>query len=374
MFEIKIITCHFVHNYGAVLQAYALSHALEKLFPNANIEIIDYRPEYLAVHHRVFHIGSEKYRRNWLIKLLYIFRTFPFRMYTSFNFSRFIKRNLKLTSKRYTDFEELKVGNIKADIFICGSDQIWNYRSDNGKDPAFFLKFVEKGKKISYAPSIAVSDINLLEEKMLSFMLKGFKDISIREQSGVQILKKVGYENVSRVLDPVFLLEKQDWNKLLAKFTVKKKYVLIYKITRNIELYDFAYDLVREREWDIIEIGFSAKCDGKVDKYLCGVSPELFLAYVLGAEYIITDSFHGTAFSVLFEKPFVVFDRGDLNSRIETLLKITGLESRYFDKKRTANSYYEEEIEYQNVAMKLNKEREFSVNYLLGSILDDNNK
>lgn len=362
--KINIITCHFVHNYGAVLQAYALSKKLEQLFPNTIVEIIDYRPEYLAVHHKVLHVGAEKYRHNALLKIMYIVRTFPFRYKTYKNFDNFVHNRLSITDKQYISFEQLKENPPIADVYICGSDQIWNYRVDNGKDPSFYLEFVKKGYKVAYAPSFAVSDILEEEANIIKPWIENINLLSVRELAGLGILSKMGFHNVPVVLDPVYLLDKSDWIGLTHEIKRRKKYILIYKITRNKALYTLAHVLAKQVDADVIEIGFSAKCDGKVDRYLCGVKIEDFLSFINGAEIIVTDSFHGMSFSIIFEKKFVVFDRGSVNSRIESMLNLTQLNEQFYSSEKNADFYINHPIDYTRVNALLKEEQIKSVNYL----------
>lgn len=362
--KISIITCHFVHNYGAVLQAYALSHKIGQIAPDTDVKIIDYRPEYLAASHRVFHVGAEKYRRNIILKMMYIVRTFPFR-YTSYrNFNRFVKTELNLTDRRYTTYEELCENPPESDICVCGSDQIWNYRIDNGKDPSFYLRFAENAKKVAYAPSFGVSDISDDECEMIRPMIKDFGALSVREDTGAEILERIGYHGVPVVTDPVFLLDSKEWDELAKPLNIGCRYVFIYKITRNTALYDFARKIAEKIGAKTIEVGFSAKCDGVVDKYLCGVSPNEFLTYIKNAEYVVTDSFHGTSFSIIYGKPFTVFDRGELNSRITSLLTLTGLSDRFYSPDRSAEDCYDSKIDFASAKAKLNENVSKSTDYL----------
>lgn len=369
--KISIITCHFVHNYGAVLQAYALSHKIEQIAPGSDVKVIDYQPEYLAASHRVFHVGAEKYRKNIVLKLMYIVRTFPFRFTSYKNFKKFIRTELNLTDLRYTTYEELCENPPEADIYVCGSDQIWNYRIDNGKDPSFYLCFTKDVKKVAYAPSFAVSDITDEECKTIKPMLEDFKTLSVREDIGVEILKKIGYHDVPVVTDPVFLLDDSDWDKLTKPVKINTPYVFIYKITRNTALYDFAHRIAEKIGAKTVEVGFSAKCDGVVDKYLCGVAPNEFLTYIKNAEYIVTDSFHGTSFSIIYGKPFTVFDRGAFNSRIISLLTLTGLHDRFYNSDRSAEDYYDSKIDFASVRERLSESISKSAEYLLGCINND---
>ncbi|PRR84087.1 polysaccharide pyruvyl transferase family protein [Clostridium vincentii] len=361
--KIKTITCHFVHNYGAILQAYALSKHISNILPDSEVEIIDYRPPYLENPHKIFNVGDSRYRKNIVLKTLYRVRVFPYRYATTKNFKDFIKKYLPLTDNRYHTYKELLNNPPIADKYICGSDQIWNYREENGKDPAFYLNFVKTGKKIAYAPSFAVSEINEDETNMVKRYLKDFKDLSIREQAGVEILNSLGYKNVPRVIDPVYLLNASEWREIESPLSYKD-YILIYKIENNNAIYECARKLARKHNLKIIEVGFSAKIDVDIDKYLCGVSPSEFLYLLDNARYVVTNSFHGVSFSIIFEKQFITIKRSKTNSRIEGILKICNLENRTYDENNDINEF-EDIINYSEVNDGLQKEINYSREYLM---------
>ena len=188
--KIKTITCHEVYNHGASLQEYALLKYLENL--GHEVETISYKPPYLSNHFKLWIVSSPKWGKNFFLRTLYLGIKLPKKLYNltrKKNFDLFSKEWIPSTVDRYTSNEELKNNIPEADVYICGSDQIWNSFFQNGKDPAFYLDFVPDEKlKLSYAASFAIDE---LEEDIKDFVKKKVTRldfISVRETSGVKIL------------------------------------------------------------------------------------------------------------------------------------------------------------------------------------------
>lgn len=188
--RIKTITCHHVYNYGASLQAHALMHYLSSL--GHEVEIIDYMPDYIRKHISVWDIGP-RWKKNIFIRLAYYSYVVPQRLRqkeSKKRFDEFTRNYLKLT-KRYNSFQELVQDTPTADIYFCGSDQIWNPTINNGLDPAFYIDFAsDKSIRASYAASFSVSEIPEKDRGFINDMLKKLDFISVREKTGISIIKK----------------------------------------------------------------------------------------------------------------------------------------------------------------------------------------
>ena len=214
--KICIITCHDVYNFGASLQAYALQHYLEEL--GHEVEIIDYRPGYLYKKYDWKSFTSKKFDKlNSFFITRWMFRIAKW-SYLRFSlgrkkcFDEFTKNYLKLTDKTYHTFEELKMNPPCADIIIAGSDQIWNPLFPNGKDPSYYIDFaLSQTKRVSYAASFSVEYISDADKEFVKGMLAKMNRISVREYQGVDILKSLDIKNGVKVLDPVFLLDRNYW-------------------------------------------------------------------------------------------------------------------------------------------------------------------
>lgn len=334
--EIRTITCHNVYNYGASLQAFALQTYLES--QGHKVKIIDYRPSYLDIHYRLStFISRDLYVYKPRLKKWYI--KYPFVIYRYLislkdysrkrAFDKFKKQYYHLTSK-YKNISDLKK-EIYSDVYIAGSDQIWNsVFMENGKDPAFYLDFVPDNKiKISYAASFGANDIDRTYALSIKGYLERFDAISIREKSGIDILDSLGIKS-HLVCDPVFLLNKQQWESFC--FVPKiSKYVLIYNIgSIDQNIVDKAMELVNLYKFKVISIKDKNNIS-EANENLEDVGPIEFISYIKNAEFILSNSFHATAFSLILKKQFYTFQFTDLSnsSRMINLLNLFNLNDRF---------------------------------------------
>ena len=240
--NIKTITCHDVYNYGASLQAFALQTFLEK--DGHNVEIIDYKPDYIDFPYKVstfVHPDSPVRRftdKCSIIRLLYGIKRYLWYIPTIGRkraFDRFTKQYLKLT-KKYSCNDGLSKDVPAADTYIVGSDQVWNSITMlNGSDSAFYLQFAPKSKKrLSYAASFGSISVSEKHKDIIKQWLSTFDAISVRENSGVEVLQDLGIKG-THVCDPVFLLSKEEWIHNLNISKNDEKYVLIYNLTAKNE-------------------------------------------------------------------------------------------------------------------------------------------
>lgn len=328
--KIKTITCHDVYNVGASLQAYALVTYISNLGHDA--EIIDYKPEYL-LHYKLWKVNNEKYDYP-ILREIYNIAKLPGRIRQYFSkrkksFDAFTKQYLPLTEIRYSSNEELKDNIPKADIYIAGSDQIWNTIFENGRDPAFYLDFAPKGAvRASYAASFSTEDVMEEWKPQVKEWLSNLDHISVREEKGLSILSDLGIKNAQHVMDPVFLLSQDEWKNIEKSVHIKKPYVLLYDFDNNKEIAKFAIKLAEKRGWNVYSVMKNSYCDKSLEQY----GPREFIWLVHHAEFVVSNSFHATAFSILFHRQFVVFKRKEaINSRMTELLKSLELENHMFD-------------------------------------------
>ena len=349
---IKTITCHKVYNVGASLQAYALAKYLTDL--GHDVEIIDYRPEYLSRHYRLDVVNNPKFDRPFLRKL-YLLAKLPGRIKESKgkrkrNFDEFEKKYLPLTKNCYCSNEDLKKNPPLADVYLAGSDQIWNTLFQTGRDITFYLDFAPiESVRASYAASFATE--NILEEwkEPIKCWLKNMDFISVRESSGVELVKELGINYAKQVMDPVFLLDKSIWEGLAMSGEAETPYLLVYDFDRNSEINEHAKKIAEERNLKIYSIFDNSEADCCYTE----AGPLEFLGLVRGAEYVISNSFHATAFAIIFEKPFAVFERKEkINTRLKDLIELLGL------------SKINNSIEYNKVNLILEKSINESKKYL----------
>lgn len=362
---IKTITCHDVYNHGATLQAYALMEYLHD--QGHDVEIIDYKPDYLSKRYTIFLIGDNWKNKNIIVKISYLLFKFPSRLIASkakIPFILFKKKHMRITMQRYKNFEELKYLPPKADAYIAGSDQIWNTIYENGRDPAFYLDFAPAGsRKISYAASFASQQIVPEYKTFVKSMVENFDFISVRETSGISILKSLGIDKGYHVLDPVFLLTKAHWDNM-ARIKFKDKYILVYDFETNPAIKNIVEKIAKKNKLKIYAVNnYGRTLYADKDYFECG--PNTFLSLIKNADIIISNSFHATAFSIIFEKDFYVFDRigHDINTRMRDLLSICGLDNRLIQKESDFNPNATS-LDFINVRNKMAEHIKISKNFL----------
>lgn len=359
MKTIKIITCHDVYNVGASLQAYALNTYLNEHGYDA--EIIDYKPEYLSRHYSLTAVANPRFDKPF-VRELYLLAKLPARLRArrgekKKEFDAFRKQYLKVTAQRFKTNEQLRRFGPRADAFVAGSDQIWNPLFPNGKDPSFFLDFVSDGKKISYAASFAVEAIPEDLKPNMQKYLQSFDAISVREKSGVQILEDLGVQS-EQVCDPVFLLPQKDWEKILPDRNSTGAYVYVYDFDSSDIIFKLVEEISQEKKLDVLSY---FKRPDAVRWNDCG--PLLFLRSIADADVVISNSFHATAFSLIFHKDFFVVGRKEaINTRMRDLLYSLDLSDRYLncaDDWKNAKA-----IDWDGVDQKLKYQIRMSENYL----------
>ena len=312
--KIGILTFHNADNYGAVLQCYALQEALKKNFPDCDVSVVDYRNAEIEKAYRI--IQCRKTILGNFTQFLYFPKTFKKRH----NFVDFRKKYLCTGSSQYNDY----------DVIFYGSDQIWNFDITGG-DLVYFGKNFN-GIKIAYGASDG-GKINGAEEGVKN-LLDDFNSISCREKSLSEKISCVMNQEIPTVCDPVFLLSKDEWLKIAEK-PREENYVLAYRIAENL---DFDSEVEKtalklgKKAVQIIYLKSLRKLFYKNQHFVEGISVERFLGYIANAELVITTSFHGTAFSIIFERPFYVLKLQNRAERITDLLENISLSERYVEK------------------------------------------
>lgn len=367
-----IITCHDVYNYGASLQAYALSKYLT--LQGHEVEIIDYKAPYLYRLINFFEVDTLKFQRNIFTKIIYCIYMFPrrmrfFRKY--YKYKQFNKKSLALTTKKYTNNDELKTLKEK-DFYVCGSDQIWNSLNfPCGKDPAFYLQFAPKTKKrISYAASFGANEIGDGMENFVTKEVSALSAISVREESGIQILKKLGVNNSYLVCDPVFLIDVGEWNKTSGKEPIiKEKYVLVYGFDNMELILEIARKYCELYNAKLVSLYYQ---DVEEDYRMCDSGPVEFLNLIRFAECVITNSFHATAFSLIFQRQFIVVNRTEkgLSERLDNILGLAELKERNVNTVTQAVQAMQTPIVYEGLPEGIEKLVEKSRLFLKESIND----
>lgn len=280
------------------------------------------------------------------------------------SFDKFDANYLHITEKTYRTTEELRDNPPKADMYIAGSDQIWNTDAPNGSMPGYYLDFGTKDiKRISYAASFGISEIANEYKAFVKEEIQKLNSISVREKSGSIILEELGFSNVDVVCDPVFLLSKDEWEKiaLLSKsYNLKKgSYILLYDFIGDDQIEKFCKQLSKETGKKIVSVNdFEPRY--YADLNINDAGPLEFISLINHAAYVVANSFHATAFSVILEKDFYTFGLKNHrnSSRMSDFMNIVGLQNRYQAIQGQAG------INYQLVMDKLNEYITFGKSFL----------
>lgn len=312
-------------NFGAVLQAFALKTAVEKL--GCEARIINYNGA----------IGNETYQVLKKIDSIQDIKTniLSIKHYNeikrgSFKFQSFRDRYFSLTDP-YICLDDFRKNPPRFDTYIVGSDQVWN--PSILFSPVYFLDFGEKNaKKISYAASFGNNYLDSNYFNPISTLLLNLDDISIREKSGIPILHELGY-NGKVVLDPTLLLNVQEWRTIEIEYSrlVGHKYILCYFLHVNQEIIHTVEYIKKETGLDVVNIATNVRLPRFGDTILWDVGPEEFVWLIDNAEIVLTSSFHGTVFSFLFQKKFVSFRINCKDSRLYDLLNDLAILDRLVD-------------------------------------------
>lgn len=359
--KIGVLTLPNTMSFGASLQAVALCKTVERF--GSNVVLINYQNE------KVFN-DLKKFNHENFSSIKEIVKYLA------------VVSDIKKSKKRFQEFEsivckypdhvlgtadQLKAYTEDFDAIICGSDQIWNSNITGG-DKNFFLQFCGDGiLKLSYAPSFGYSSISNHDEKeKVTKLLERFDFLSVREKAAQDIIIDLIGQKAEIVLDPTLLLTKKQWMALSNDIFNFGDYILFYSVGRSDSMKLFASKLSKETGLRVISIG------GRMpDKYrknfkaIRGIGPREWLSLFNDAKYIVTNSFHGTAFSINLNKPFFVelLNNSNINSRLEHILNTFCLNGRC-----VLNSYdinnINKPINWNKVNTILKREREKSFNYL----------
>jgi len=360
-----VITFHNAHNYGASLQTWALQKVLRNLGIQA--KVIHYHPSAIdALYNPLLKQDSNKIIQ-WL-KRTKLRKSVRQRYRKNERYNQFIRETFELEGD-FTSYEELLNSNMDFDAYITGSDQVWNIDHTGGLDPAYFLGFAKEGVlKLSYAASIGNDQIAAEYKEDIASFLKMFDAISVREESVKSEIETLSEKEVSVVLDPTLLLQKEDYDELKKEYKLKEKYILVYMMEENKELINLANSISKEVGLPIIQRKQKRYFENEISNfYEC--LPSEFLSLVENAEYIITNSFHGTVFSLIYKKRFVSMLHSLTGNRTSDLLKMLQEEKHLLYSEKDFKGFEQFLIEDEMKLDKLLSElREQSIEFLVNSL------
>ncbi len=360
------------------MQAFALVKYLQS--QGHDVAVIDYRPRYMPRQKVDFFYVSSGFFSPFGIRHLYgLYKMIQAPKMKSYyeleharrnTFELFFKKFIPVTQTLYASNKQLRSNPPEADLYIAGSDQIWNTNLRNGRDRAFYLDFGAPKRKISYAASFATQEVNPRFRRFVHRQLANFDAISVREKSGLTTLESLGYEGIT-VVDPVFLLDRYQWDKVieldnLVEDSMTDDYILTYDFDLNSTVEAIAYRLSELFKCKIFSVSPGRR--RYADKSFVCCSPLKFLSLVKHARCVVSNSFHGTAFSMIYRKNFFVVKRKDgLNVRMLDLLDAYNLSNRLIDIEASDDALINT-IDYTSVEPILRQDIESSKGYLLNQI------
>lgn len=379
--RVGILTIHKLNNYGSVLQAYALQSTVNKL--GFQGEIIDYSIHYTptvllgyAIHAyrqqglrllttSIFCCGIEFFQQ----KIARLTRHDSHCMSMPDIFDEFRENNLILSKESYSP-EKLRQNPPDYDIYISGSDNIWLVNNAFGISDGwarYYLDFVPENKTtISYAPSMGDPNVSDGHLERFESLLKNIDYLSVRETSAAELINRITGNQITTVCDPTFLLSREEWDHLLPEegpLPSRKPYLLVYvahPLDSDSPMFQFSRYISQKLGLDVINIGYHFS-DGK-PAYVNVTVPE-FLMYFKNASLIITNTFHGTIFSIIYRKGFYAFKPRAGPARIRDLLSVVGLSERFVQSDLEAREL-SPEINFRDVEDKIQKFRQNSLLWL----------
>lgn len=361
--KIGILTFHRAHNYGAVLQAFALQEVLKEI--NCSVEIIDYRQPYIEKIYKSFNLQR-------------ILSKNPIKLGLKCHEEIFLIKKRKQIAKIFSDFREIylqishssinKINDfpIKYDVIIHGSDQIWNKKLTGGYDSIFLGGYNKLGdsKIIAYAASMELIELNNYDNNILEKNLEKFSCISVRETAIVNLLQPLVRNKIVKVVDPTILADASIWDKILIKPRVTRKYVLVYQNGLNEKTHEIANDIAQQIGASVIIISSWANKNDTNKNY---ATPGEFVGLIKYAACIVTTSFHGTTLSIVFKRPFYSVISGEKSDiRFSSILDDLNLTNRLI-KNGIAPSF--SEIDYSTILNQLNEMKQYSEKFLKNSLI-----
>lgn len=368
--KVGLLTC-FLDNCGACLQAYALQTMIHNL--GYDVEIVKYtepRGYYPA------NIKNSSYLLDY-IRCIYNkrFRSLFLRgAYRASAFNKFRERYLWLSEKEYKIANDL-VFETKYCKFVCGSDQIWNPLFYDKCNPVYYLAFAkDSALKIAYAPSIGLNDIpEKYRSKFIEYVNR-LDYISVREQRGVELVYSYTNKTAKLVLDPTLLRTGEEWSKMTRRVKAKRPYLFCYLFGDHDYYTEVIERLRKQTGCDVYVIPVSKRDFNLEYRQVIHGGPIEFLSMIKNAEYVLTDSFHATVFSLLFHTPFYTLLRNSdseidsMNSRVYSLLKLVGKQDRLLTKEEALSVSAAKIDDFDEVDRKLSELRKDSMNYLADAL------
>lgn len=322
--KVAVITRHAITNYGSLLQAMATQKVIENL--GYACEIIDYvrYDESYREHEKTLLKRKPEWNNNAFKRIVYLMLRQPESVLSGKKFEKARTQCLNLT-KSYDSLRKLESCKPIADVYMTGSDQVWGPTEDGSYDSAYCLSFTgEMDKKVAYAASFGHANMSSNLKEYYTKWLGRYAHITVREDSAVEMLENIGIR-ATQVIDPTLILDASYWDSIAEPIKMDK-YVLVYQLHNDKRVGVYAEKVAKKRGLPLIRISSSLHQITRQGKFIWCPSVGEFLSYIKNAECMVTDSFHGTAFAITFNTPFIeVLPPNNTNTRNQSILRMTGL-------------------------------------------------
>ncbi|PKN51552.1 MAG: hypothetical protein CVU55_11430 [Deltaproteobacteria bacterium HGW-Deltaproteobacteria-13] len=360
--KVGILTFIWSMNYGAKLQALALQSVISSL--GFDCELISYkRKEDCRISESLRHLQNGQLKRAARGLML---ETFNWQRNLRFN--NFTSQNIKMSPKICFDLNDLAALSDRYDAIICGSDQVWNPELTRESQLSYLLDFPNKRdlRRIAYAPSLGNDTLDEKWHDTFKRCLRKFDSISVREKSSRGFISSLADKEIASVLDPTLLLSKEQWVEYSKDIEIKEPYLLVYSFGISPGLRKLTEQIAKNKGLKIVTFHKQRHYKNELKRFP-NAGPSEFLGLFEKADFVITNSFHGTAFSIILQKPFysVINIRG---ARLKDLLKELGLEDRLIINDETKQVKHDEMINYVRVEEKLSVLRNKSIKYLITAL------
>lgn len=359
MKKVAFITIHIGFNFGSNLQAIATSVILKKV--GCESVCVNYIPP-RTTWSRYWKDGFQSLR-----KVLSHIAYFPFTFWEKRRFSNYLSKNCEVSKSIYKE-DDFTQKCPKADVYMTGSDQVWNFYYNEGLDTHYFFDGII-GKKIAFASSLGTAELTEEEKTWMEKYTHDYSFISVREKTAVSLFEQIGRKTV-HVIDPTMMLNYKEWERYAKPRLVKETYLFVY-LPYNISDEDICYATARKiaklNNLKIVSFSIFGENDYNADKTIRFTDPGDFLSLMIHADYVLTNSFHGTAFSINLHRKFFVFMPSKFSTRITSILEMCGLERRLLSKE-VVDEEIASPIDYSIVENTLERERVKALDFLRNAL------
>lgn len=377
MKKVGLIT-YYGNNYGGLLQAFALQQLIEK--QEMECQIISNSFLYRKTKATLFKSRIRALFSAAKAPVSYMRKRSEYHKYQGQNmqklsrFEEFRKTYLHIHETGFATYDEYLLSPPEFDVYICGSDQIWNPNlySDNG---FYFADFAPKSApRISYASSIGLSQVDKKQANFLRPLLNSLDVISTREAKGAEIIKDVTGKEARVVLDPTLLLSQDDWSKVASGNLIDEPYVFCYLFGERDYYCQIKSEIEELTGLKFVCIPFVPRELSSEDEKIFDAGPAEFISLIKNAALVLTDSFHATAFSVIFKTPFVSLcrfsksDKKSMNDRLVTILNTLGLDNRLVDEGDGIDRDSLFDVDFDSAHIKLNEKRTSDTEFLIDAL------